>query len=105
MATTPREIIVEATHLAGAGRLRDAENLLRASFPNPRHTPDAAVLLGRILFQQSRYAEAEPFLRVGPDPQPARAERGPYLAACLTNLRRNEEGLAAVRRALALDPT
>ncbi|MBN8885737.1 MAG: methyltransferase domain-containing protein [Rudaea sp.] len=96
------ELAVSVANLAGAHAF--AERCLRAALA--LRPGDVAIMhpLAISLYDQRRFAEAEPFYRtaLGANPDSASALAG--LGACLTELGRAAEAVACFERALSLQP-
>src|SRR5258708_1588357 len=86
-----------------AGRLADAERLYQQVLAVDPKQADALRLLGLLRFQRGETLEAEPLLRQAAAAAPDNAKIQDNLAVVLHALRRDDEALIALQRAVALD--
>ena len=86
------------------GRLADAERAYRALAGDPRTRPPALGLLGALLLQTARSAEAVDVLRQAADAEPSNAAVHANLALALLAQHDHAGALASAERALALVP-
>lgn len=86
------------------GNRAAAEQRCRQILEQQRYHVDALALLGGILFQDNRFADAidsfERYLRL----RPGDAMQHFNLGVCLNHIGQREEAIASYRRALAIDP-
>ena len=99
----PQYLRIKAHALAGAGRRRDAEGLLRrllAEYPDAFDAPSAMELLGGLAAEEGRLAEAVDWYRrlLGrrPDLDTTTGTARISLASAFVRLGRHEEALAAL---------
>ena len=87
-----------------AGRLIEAERCYRAAFEKSPRMPEAAHLVGRVLFDLQKPEEALPWLHKAGSLGPSRAGAFNDLGNLLEELGRPEEAEDAYRRVLELEP-
>ncbi len=92
--------------LAGKCKNREpeAEELARRAIALRPRLPMAYVLLGNVIAQTGRIAEAVEWHTKAAELRPDDFDAHVNLAACLQNLRRNDEAIASYRRAIEIRP-
>ena len=98
------ELIARGLEHHRAGRLVEAERCYRAAFERSPRLPEAAHLVGRVLYDLQKPEEALPWLNKAVALGPSRANALNDLGNLLQELGRPQEAEDAYRRVLELEP-
>ncbi|MCP4329590.1 MAG: tetratricopeptide repeat protein [Alphaproteobacteria bacterium] len=99
-----RKALGEAVDLQNAGRLTDAERLLRRILQLDPDNTDAWLNMGNLLNHQGKLEDASAAFRKVVARNPDNAQGHLNLGACLDNSGRREDAIVCYRRALSIRP-